>query len=259
MDKIIHHFLNSVIAIGTPDNKNNIVWIGTGFIVSKKTNDTNNLSYYIITNKHVLKNIKIMCVRFNSSGNELTKEYKFTLKDDNNSIAYSNHSDDRIDIVAIRFNPEVLINDQIIWKAISLEEQTFSLAQMRNNDMLEGTIVYSLGFPMSLVENIKTPICRLGCISRIRNTFFNKETYPSFLVDAQAYPGNSGGPIISDYKLIGILNSCILYEDVLFSHQSGKSRMILSENSGLTNVFPVDRIKEVVDLEYARTKSRTKM
>ena len=89
-----------------------------------------------------------------------------------------------------------------------------------------------------------------------------------FLVDAQAFPGNSGGPIISRPEnislvgtannfranLIGILSAYIPYKDVLISQQTQEIRMVQTENSGLTIVHPVDRIKEVVLLEWDRNR-----
>ena len=119
---------------------------------------------------------------------------------------------------------------------------------------------------MNLVDVIKAPICRLGCISRVRDAFICHEQYPTFLIDAQTFPGNSGGPIVSrpeqmrikgtptndKSNLIGILSSYIPYKDILVSQQTGEPRMIQTENSGLTVVHPVDRIKEVVELEWKR-------
>lgn len=85
-------------------------------------------------------------------------------------------------------------------------------------------------------------------------------------MDAQAFPGNSGGPIVSRAEtlsiagtpchqavsLIGILNSYIPYEEHLFSGQTGKVRSVNTENSGLTYVFPVDFIKETIEIERER-------
>ena len=119
---------------------------------------------------------------------------------------------------------------------------------------------------MNLVDAIKVPICRLGCVSRVMDAFVRQNEHPTFLVDATVFPGNSGGPIISrpeivsiagtahnnSANLIGILSSYISYEDTLVSQQTGKACMIQTENSGLTIVHPVDRIKEVVELEWKR-------
>lgn len=123
---------------------------------------------------------------------------------------------------------------------------------------------------MNLVDVIKTPICRLGCISRVTDAFIKEQENPTFLVDAQTFPGNSGGPIISrpesmsisgtpannNANLIGILSAYITYRDTLVSQQTGQNIMIREENSGLTIVHPVDRIKEVVELEWERAKKK---
>ena len=180
---------------------------------------------------------------------------------------YSAHEHDGTDIVAIRIEPQVLINDRSIWGAFDLEEHALTLEQMQMTGVDEGTLVYSLGFPMNIVDKIKAPICRLGCISRIFDAFLlAKKGKPIYLVDAQTFPGNSGGPIVNrpeqisitgtvhneSANLIGILSSYIPYKDTLVSQQTGEARMIQTENSGLTIVHPVDRIKEVVELEWIR-------
>ena len=88
------------------------------------------------------------------------------------------------------------------------------------------------------------------------------------MADAQTFPGSSGGPIISRPEhisisgtpnndranLIGILSAYIPYRETLYSRQTGRDRMIQEENSGLTIVHPVDRIKEVVEIEWSRIK-----
>ena len=143
---------------------------------------------------------------------------------------------------------------------------------MQNTGVNEGSLVYALGFPMDLVDPIKVPICRLGCISRVTDAFLLKKGAPIFLVDAQTFPGNSGGPIVSrpehisidgtpsntSANLIGILSAYIPYRETLYSRQTGRDRMIQEENSGLTIVHPVDRIKEVVELEWARIETQKK-
>lgn len=85
------------------------------------------------------------------------------------------------------------------------------------------------------------------------------------MVDAQTFPGSSGGPIISRPEHISIsgtpnndranlIGIFIPYRETLYSRQTGRDRMIQEENSGLTIVHPVDRIKEVVEIEWSRIK-----
>ena len=139
---------------------------------------------------------------------------------------------------------------------------------MKQTGVEEGCLVYALGFPLGQVDTIKAPICRLGCISRIMDAFLMQNKNPTFLVDAQVFPGNSGGPIVSrpEYmsiqntptndkaNLIGILSQYIPYQERLYSLQTGRERMLQEENSGLTIVHPVDRIKEVVEMEWRRNE-----
>ena len=57
----------------------------------------------------------------------------------------------------------------------------------------------------------------------------------------------------STANLIGIVSAYIPYRENLMSTQTGRIRMVNEENSGLTVVFPVDDIKEVVELERTRS------
>lgn len=260
-------FMNAVIAIGIELQDGCKCWIGTGFIVGRKEKNNPNLStYYIITNKHVVANQQRILVRFNSLGEVITKDYSIDLYDANQWPTFSVHPNNDTDVVALQIVPQTLINDMSIWGSFDLSEHSLTLEQMETTGVREGSLVYALGFPMGLVDSIKAPICRLGCISRIADAFLLKNGTPVFLVDAQTFPGNSGGPIISrpehmsifgtptnsNSNLIGILSGYLSYEDKLISQQTGKIRMIQSENSGLTIVHPVDRIKEVVEIEWQR-------
>lgn len=259
-------FLDAVVAIGVavPEGKK---WIGTGFIVGRKEKDDPMLStYYLVTNKHVVERQQQVYVRFNSIGGEFVKDYIIDLFDNAGKPLFSAHPQKEADVIAIQLYPQTLINDQSIWGSFDLDDHALTLEQMQQSGVDEGSLIYALGFPMNLVDEIKTPICRLGCISRITDAFILKEKYPVFLVDAQTFPGNSGGPIINrpEYMsitgapgngkayLVGILSAYILYRDTLCSRQTGMDKMITEENSGLTIVHPVDRIKEVVELEWER-------
>lgn len=264
-------FLDAVVALSVDSTNNEKHCIGTGFIVGRKEADNPILStYYIVTNKHVIKDQRYIYVRFNSLGGTLVKDYKVDLYDENNMPTFSAHPHEKTDVIAFQILPQTLIKDKSIWGAFDLDDHSLTLEQMQSTGIEEGNIVYALGFPMNLIDTIKVPICRLGCISRIKDAFILKKGTPIFLVDAQTFPGNSGGPIInrpecfsidgtpynSSSNLIGILSSYIPYRETLYSRQTGKARMIQEENSGLTVVHPVDRIREVVELEWERIEQQ---
>ena len=260
-------YLDAVVAIGVQLPDGNKHWIGTGFIVGRKEDIDKSLStFYLITNKHVFENQNTVFFRFNSLNGNTSRDYAVPLLD-NNIPCFSQHPNPKIDIAAIQLIPQTLINDNSVWGAFDLDDNALTLMQMQSSGVEEGNLVYALGFPMNLVEDIKTPICRLGCISRIKNAFLDKTGDTNFLVDDEVFPGHSGGPIVnrpemlsiegtpsnSNANLIGILSAYIPYENVLISQQTGKPQMIQTENSGLTIVYSVDKIKEVVELEHTRT------
>lgn len=271
MSIIPNHYLNAVLAIGIEDSNNDKPWIGTGFIVGRKEIANPDLStYYIITNKHIIEYPKYIFVRFNSLGETPVRDYRIDLYDNAGSPMFSAHPNEKTDVIALQIQPQTLINDKSIWGAFDLEEHALTLEHMQVSGVEEGSLVYALGFPMNLVDPIKVPICRLGCISRITDAFILKKSHPLFLVDAQTFPGNSGGPIVSrpelisingtpkitSSSLIGILSAYIPYRETLYSRQTGRDRMIQEENSGLTIVHPVDRIKEVVEIEWKRIEQQ---
>ncbi len=67
--------------------------------------------------------------------------------------------------------------------------------------------MYVLGFPMNMVDSIKAPICRIGCIARFADAYIRRKENPVFLIDAQTFPGNSGGPVISRPETRGPLKT----------------------------------------------------
>ncbi len=260
-------FLNAVVALGIDGTTSEKRWIGTGFIVGRKEVDDPSFStHYIITNKHVIDQKTHIYVRFNSLGDALVKDYRINLHNHTGAPLFSAHPHAETDVIAIQICPQTLINDKSIWGSFDLADHALTLEQMKTTGVTEGNLVYALGFPLGKVDVIKAPICRLGCISRVMDAFIKQKENPTFLVDAQVFPGNSGGPIVSrpEYlsiegtpcngsaNLIGILSEYIPYQETLYSRQTGKARMIQEENSGLTVVHPVDRIIEVVELEWER-------
>lgn len=267
-------FMKSVVAIGVMQTNQQMHWIGTGFLVGRKEDeDITQSTVYLITNKHVVKGKNMIYVRFNSESVGLVKDYPINLIENGLSV-YTEHPCEDTDIIAMQINPNTLVKDHSEWSIFDLNDHSLTLQEMKNTGVEEGTLVYALGFPMGLVDaGLKTPIVRLGCISKIKNAFYNQSPPACFYVDAQTFPGNSGGPIVSrpelvsisgtpkndKANLIGVLSAYIPYRDVLTSNQTNNAVMIREENSGITIVHPVDRVKEVVELEYKRVVNLKKL
>lgn len=112
-----------------------------------------------------------------------------------------------------------------------MEDHALTIQQIYEIGLNEGSLAYRLGFPMNLVDVIKAPVCRRGCIFRFYGTVIRQNGYPTFLIDAQSFPGDSGGPVVNRPEhvalvntpsntranLIGILSGHIPYEEVLIS------------------------------------------
>jgi S1-C subfamily serine protease len=264
-------FMDAVVALGVEISDGKKLWVGTGFLVGRKEKtDPSRSTIYIITNKHVVNNQSLLHVRFNNTNGLGVKDLRMQLENSAGKI-YSEHPAKEVDIVAIQILPQVIIDHNLSLSFFDEDDHALSLAQMKRTGVEEGSLIYALGFPMNLVGDlVKAPICRLGCISRVADAFIDEKTACSFLVDAQTFPGNSGGPIVSrpehisidgtpsntNANLIGILSAYIPYRETLYSRQTGRDRMIQEENSGLTIVHPVDRIKEVIELEWERIEKQ---
>ena len=109
------------------------------------------------------------------------------------------------------------------------------------------------------IENKLTPIIRSGTISLINND-------KTFYIDASAFPGNSGSPVflkpspirfdakgislggdVLGGKFIGIIGEYLTYREVAISEQTGRPRVIFEENTGLSKVWSVSFINEIID------------
>jgi Trypsin-like peptidase domain len=113
---------------------------------------------------------------------------------------------------------------------------------------------------IELGRNIN-PVVRKGTISRINSD-------GTILIDGTAFPGNSGSPVfltpapirfdeegntvvnIGDDRiggrLIGIIGSYLSYQEMAVSQQTRRPRVIFEENTGLSTIWPVKMINELL-------------
>lgn len=254
-------FFDAVVAIGI-ETEDDIKWIGTGFLVGRQATSPNRYTIFLITNHHIIENKQEILVRFNQVDTNICKDYPITLVDQKGNN-YSKHPN--ADVIAIQISPSVLDDNKSEYNWFSLDKHALDIEQMRQTDVVEGTIVYSLGFPLNMIgQHRKMPVCRIGCISRISDLFTNPQLN-EYLIDLQAIPGNSGGPVISrpeticiegtvhndSANLIGIISGAIDYSQMC---ENGCCDVAYERNSGFATVHPVDTIKEVVEQEYKRRR-----
>ena len=112
---IPNFFMNAVMAIGVSNDGITKKWIGSGFIVSRKgEQDSDESSYYIITNKHVVDDCENIYLRFNTQDEQSLKDYRLNLFDEEHNCLYSKHPNEDSDVIAMRFFPQKLIDDKSI-------------------------------------------------------------------------------------------------------------------------------------------------
>ena len=251
-------YTSSVTAIGVR-TKTDIKWIGTGFFALRKVDDLN-ARPMLVTNKHVLKDLKSIVLRFRKKNSEAIETVDAPIVE-NDKVLYYVHPNDKIDIAVLPLNGQFITEKDFDFSAFNIDENALTSAELRNEGVDEGSLIHMLGFPMGLVNiNSTLPICRLGCIARISDTQI-LESY-NILIDIQNFPGNSGSPIVTRPEvvsisgtkalnksvLVGIVHSYIPYMEELINNQTKQVVELRSENSGLALVHPVEFIREVVDL-----------
>ena len=261
-------FINSVVAIGLPADPDP-EWIGTGFLYglpAKRQQD----GYYLflVTNKHVFGEEAKVVVRFNGEAGQSAIDFPLNLKSKNGRPYWVGHSNKTIDVAALPIDPRPLKSSGREVKFFASDTAAANRQKLRDMGASEGDGVFVLGFPMGIVgADRQYAICRSGCIARIQDMLSGSD---AFLVDAFVFPGNSGGPVISQPEvmaiegtktsdtayLIGMVRTYLAYEDVAYSKQTNMERVTFQENSGLTEVIPVDRIHETVLLCRSRTTRR---
>ncbi len=265
MSILNNEILKTVVTINTLNDKKEFICIGTGFIVgypNKASGAEDRRFSFIITNRHVLDGVSDFVISVNKKSGGIAN---FDLNVSNllkaNHLFF--HSNSNIDICAISINIDFMVKNEGEVKNINIFKQAFTINEMKSYPIYEGNPVYSIGFPMNLVDrDSKHPIVRGGIISRISNLYNKPKSEKVFLVDSFTFPGNSGSPVflgvetnsfptakaINTNHLIGILNAFIPYSEYLRSTQTNRIRIVEEQNSGLTNVIAVDHIIELVEM-----------
>jgi len=275
MALIPQHFMNAVVAIGNRDPTGEISWVASGFFYGRtrsrnEADGTTAYSTYLVTNKHVLQGLSSPVVRANPNGPEPAQELPLGFVDQSTGDAlWVEHPDPEVDVVVTGVNLSAL-NALGLQLTFFPDNQSASLSTMRSLGMSEADSVFLLGFPMGLVGGPRSAVVvRSGVIAQLQSALDGAAK--SFMADGYVFPGNSGGPVVTKPEamaiqgtqavgsahLVGIVASYIPYLDVAISAQTGRNRVVFEENSGLSNIFPVDAIEQTVDAFEVRHPSQS--
>jgi hypothetical protein len=216
-----------------------------------------------VTNRHVVTGLGGARLRFNPAGALPAKEYDVEFVQAGKPVWYA-PSDPDVDVVVVPITYSQLIAEGVSVSFFASDGPVAVKAKMTAEGYSEGDHVFVLGFPFGDVGGTRSyVVARSGVIARIRDTLSGARR--DFLLDVPTFPGNSGGPVVSEpgimsiqgtrahnaAVLVGITSSSVYYRDEAVSKQTGRTRIIFEENSGLSNVFPVDYIEEAVQLHLA--------
>jgi len=268
-------YLDHVVAIGRteaipggPDK-----WVGeaTGFFYGafiRKVSDTQEeYQGYLVTNRHVIQEHIAatsgpLSVRLNTKQDHV-EEIDFPLVFGGLTTWHA-HPDPSIDVAVVRLNGPMFDKMGLKYGYFREDVDTATRAKAKEIGVSEGLGVFVMGFPMNLVGQTQDyVIVRQGSIARVRDTLDDPNDVKAFLIDSFTFPGNSGSPVVlrpepanSQFGgekppifaayLIGITNSYIPYTDMAISPQTKRLRVTFEENSGLTQVIPVDYINETI-------------
>lgn len=255
------HYLNAVVSIEKKTGEDSSDSIATGFLVAfcageKSAEGKDLYGYFLVTNRHVLEGKNQVILKFNVTGKG-TKKYLLELVDEKDKKIWLTHQNERVDIAIIPISPGYLEAQGIECYFFPEQDMAFK-QQIKELGIFQGDEIFVLGFPMGITGMERNyVIVRSGIIARLDDEILNNNF--SYLIDSKIFPGNSGGPVVfkpsigslegtppvNKAYLIGVVSSYITYQERAISEQTGKLRVVFTENSGLAEVVPMDFARDV--------------
>ena len=272
MSLIPHFFLDTVVALGVPDQNGSVKFTATGFLyghpVEKNEKGVQQYWVFLVTNRHVIQNKTEFKVRFNSPMNASPKIYTLPVGNSPGAIHWTLHPDPDVDVA-------VLLIDAIgepledVKLSFIYGNSIASLEKLQQGKFSEGNEVFVLGYPGLAGNEQNYVIVRHGIVARIQDWYDSSSKF--FLIDSSVFPGNSGGPVfakptlhtygeaITHAKLIGMVSGYLPYQDIAWSRQTGRPKLISEENSGLATVVPIDAIQKTISIAAKRYMEKQSM
>lgn len=260
MKDLINEFRKTVVFFGIIDKKDNVRFTATGFLV-----DIQGI-FHLVTAKHVIYSVESnefkdqgLYVFYNRKdgtiGNKPIDQVKKTF-----NANWVFHTNTNVDIAIIPFPINVNTDDLKVVqdKRFTKTDQLYELYDIF-------FLSYQPGIQLQAQAKI-SPIVRTGIISLINQD-------ETFYIDAAAFPGNSGSPVFlkpTPIKLVqhtaslgpdplggnfvGVIGSYIPYQEIAISQQTGMPRVIFEENTGLSKVWSVKYIEEILQSQAFTTQ-----
>ena len=249
-------YMKAVVSLGER-REDDYHHAGTGFVHYYPVNEHGGTTYYrafLVTNKHVADGDPTH-VRFNNlqSGLEIRPLMEVVYED------WFRHPVNDVAVVPL-CEPGPLTTEPLREKGTTFIGRLVTPPGQELRSIAEGLGVFLIGFPLGIVGEYRNyPIVRSGVIARIQMWLNGDER--TFLIDAPAFPGNSGGPVIlrptaaalkgtkaiTHAYLIGLVSESISHMDTAFSFQTKTPRIVFVENTGISVVEPYTAIEETIE------------
>jgi len=254
---------------------NNSISTGTGFIFYYVKNDKR--YFFVVTNKHVIKDSITGKLAFNQSDGEKPILGKvFTIEYFNFEKQWIGHPRQDIDVAIMPFAPVLneLSNQgiKIFFRAVTPDLIPSDKVLTEDIDAIE-EIVF-IGYPNDIYDKTNLlPIVRKGITATPFLVDF--EGKPAFLIDASVFPGSSGSPVflcnIGSYSpkgkglyagsrifFLGVVSSVFIRKDLntieLIDIPTGKIPMVeTNQMIDLGIVYKSIVIQEVIE-DFLKTQ-----
>ena len=271
--------MNSVVALGVLADDDEGGRTGepmsrraTGFLYGypasvNQDDDEVGFRSWLITCAHVIRGVRDnghgeMLVRMNRSARDGKQSFEISLRGDGR-LGWFLHPDK--DVAVIPASPRDLESNRIEWGVFASGRNALTRDEVVSIGLSEGAEVFVLGFPVGWREGRQDyPIVRHGVLAQVQG-WLNGE-HETFLVDGSGFPGNSGGPVVtelwssfargevpeSSFSLVGMV-SCGMTHRVVPGEESDLGEVVVVEESAdLIEVIPVDAIDETIRLAMER-------
>lgn len=254
MQTVISESKKTVVFLGEMDRRKPRFY-ATGFLVRVEG------ILHLITAKHVVKDIKsgkfkdsklhaFFNLKNKGIGSASIKSQKRRF-----GVNWIFHSNKEVDIAVIPF----ALHEKVDFKMIP--DNMF----LSSDRLFELYDVFFLSYQPGIESRKRIcPIFRNGTISIINDD-------GTFYIDGSAFPGNSGSPVFlkpsairfeekgisigADKlggKFIGVIGEYIPYREVAISAQTGRPRVVFEENTGLSKVWSMAFINEIIESDAFR-------
>jgi hypothetical protein len=267
----------SVTFVYLRQSNNARVVLGTGFFVYKKLENPVYAAVYLVSAKHVFKNIDTgefyndFSIRVNKKDG--TVEY---IDFDLNVSGKFMHSDPDVDLIVIPISSKIYLDPRIYDFAAIPEELITTKNSVNKLGIGEGDDVFFCGlFTSHMGQKQNRPISRFGkvaLLSQEKIEYKEKNKEPKmldlYLIECMSFEGNSGSPVffileaLRNLREVDSLDPKIYFAGVItgaFDINEFDTYMnaYLKQNVGIAGVIPAYKLHEILDSETVKKNRNT--